>query len=206
VGFYDDSHNASDEFLFSNGSYTTLTDPKGVDTLWDVAINDKGQITGEYVDPQGAYHSFLFSNGRYTTVDDPHAGSGIRQGTYTIHNGINGAGQIIGFYIDSSGSAGYFLFSKGKYTTLAAPLAGTSEAVGIDAKGQVFGDAFKSKDGVGAEHGFLFSHGKYTTLNDGSHGTYFVAVNAGGEAIGTYVNAHGVGHWFLATPRSSKGK
>jgi hypothetical protein len=53
-------------------TYTTFDDPSGTDTS-ALAINDAGQIVGDYRDATGV-HGFLKSGGTYTTIDDPSAG------------------------------------------------------------------------------------------------------------------------------------
>jgi probable HAF family extracellular repeat protein len=120
-----DSSGVSHGFLYSNGHYTTIDDPLGTEGTFASAINDKGQIVGEYVDSNGAYHGFLYNKGYYgqrdyTTLDDPLA-SGAQGGTSAY--GINDKGQIVGGYVDSSGGSHGFLYSNGNghYTTTSIP-------------------------------------------------------------------------------------
>jgi len=70
---------ASDQgFLYSNGVYTTISDPDDPNNTWAYGINDLGQIVG-VIDQSG----FLYTDGTYTTIDG------------TAY-GINDAGQIVG--------------------------------------------------------------------------------------------------------------
>ena len=82
VGNYVDSNGVLHGFLYSNGSYTSVTDPSarttpGFQTFGTYAhsINDSGQIVGYYVDATtNSVRGFLYSggtNGTYTTLDDP---------------------------------------------------------------------------------------------------------------------------------------
>ena len=49
VGFYTDSNGVAHGFLYSGGTYTTIDDPSGTDTILS-GINDAGQIVGWYTD------------------------------------------------------------------------------------------------------------------------------------------------------------
>jgi probable HAF family extracellular repeat protein len=112
------------------------------------AINDAGQIVGNYADANFNNHAFLFSGGVYTTIDDPLA-------TFSTQAlGINDLGQIVGRYTDATGTHG-FLFSGGAYTTLDDPLAvNVTSASGINDMGQIVG----TYDSGGAHsHGYLLT-------------------------------------------------
>jgi probable HAF family extracellular repeat protein len=93
-----------------------------------------------------------------------------------------------------------FLYSNGHYTTLNDPFGKlghvtTTEATGINDKGQIVGNYIDSK---GVEHGFLYSKGTYTTLNDplGTHGTEVLGINNYGKIVGIYYDSHYVEHGF----------
>jgi hypothetical protein len=92
-------------------TYITLDDPSANEgTTFARALNDMGQVVGDYVN---ASHGFLYSpNGNsYASIDDPAA-------THpTVAFGINDAGQIVGFYHDASDYHG-FLLSSSIYTPL----------------------------------------------------------------------------------------
>src|SRR5205807_10496761 len=79
-------------FLSSGGTYTTLDDPAGTDTV-ATGINDLGQIVGHYSNGS-VQHSFLYSAGAYITLDDP-----LRV------SGINNSGVLVG---GLSGGHGFF--------------------------------------------------------------------------------------------------
>ena len=65
VGVYFDSSNVSHGFLYSNGTYTTITDPLvGSSFPYGTTvsgINDAGQIVGQYEDSSGYTHGFIAS-------------------------------------------------------------------------------------------------------------------------------------------------
>ena len=96
VGSYIDD-NVEQGFLYSGGSYTTLSDPSGDNRTVVTGINDAGQVVGWYDGADGLVHGFIYSGGSYTTIDDPAATAG------TIVTGINNEGEIIGVYADGGG-------------------------------------------------------------------------------------------------------
>jgi probable HAF family extracellular repeat protein len=99
--FYDGS--TFHGFLYSNGNYTTLDGPLGVQGTFAEGINDLGQIVGYYADGNGLDHGFLYSGGTYSTIDDPNGAKG------TIAYGINDHGAIVGTYVDAGGVSHGFL-------------------------------------------------------------------------------------------------
>jgi len=99
-------------------TYTTIDDPLDIGRTEPIgiAINNMGQIVGNYVDIKNgveAGNGFLYSNGTYTTIDDPLAFNS------TNAFGINDVGQIVGAYDGAGNNNSHgFLYSNGTYTTL----------------------------------------------------------------------------------------
>jgi probable HAF family extracellular repeat protein len=85
-------------FVYSNGSYTPISDPLGTNGTAVTGINNQGQIVGYYLDSSNVQHGYIYSGGTYTTVDAPLGAHG------TVITGINDAGQIVGYYLDNSGA------------------------------------------------------------------------------------------------------
>ncbi len=110
-------------FIYNNGTYTTLSNPSGTNTL-AFGINNLGQVVGSYnTIPNcacGNYqYGFLYSNGTYTTLNKS---GGTSPATEAF--GINDAGLIVGMFRNAAGTADYgFLYNNGSYTTLSAPAA-----------------------------------------------------------------------------------
>src|SRR5262249_41823721 len=134
-------------------NYTTIDDPLDTGTmlpLGGLAINNSGQIVGNYTDSNGTVHGFLYSKGTYTTLDDP---SGA-----TVPLGINNLGQIVGEYADPSNTVPGSLYSNSPYTSLDHPLANLTGngngtlALGINDTDQIVG----TYDNASGWHGFLF--------------------------------------------------
>ena len=72
------------------------------------------------------------------------------------------------------------------FTTIDIPGGSTaSEAVGINARGQIVGDYFNS----GGTHGFFLSQGKFSTIDlPGARGTAAAGISASQEIVGTYLD------------------
>ena len=188
-------------FLYSNGTYITLSDPLGVNGSLANGINNAGQIVGEYIDARGSPHAFVFSNGSYTTLNDP---LGVN-GAYA--EGINDAGQIVGYYLDSSSVSHGFLYSNGTYVTLNDPsAAGGTYAEGINDAGQVVGYYL---DASNVAHGFVYSNGTYFNFDNSAagaetgQGTFALAINNAGEVSGYTVGSGFAVAGFVATPMQS---
>ena len=103
-----------------------------------LAINNAGEVVGNYSDGNGNFYGFTDSNGRYATISDPLADQSGN--AVTVATGINDAGEVVGYYqTDSGGSAG-FVDNDGTYTTFNDPLAPLSTfGLGINDSGVVVG-------------------------------------------------------------------
>ena len=199
-------------FLLSGGVYTTLDVPGSAGTT-ALGINDSGQIVGFYDS-----HGFLLSGGQYTMLDVPDS-----VGTQAF--GINNSGQIVGVSI-IGGTARGFLLSGRLYSTVAPPGSSENGALGINTSGKIVGTY---RDSSGTPHGFVFSGGSYATLGLLAHGindldrivgentllsgriptrlnvpgstlTAASGINNAGQIVGSYFDAMGIQHAFLATP------
>jgi probable HAF family extracellular repeat protein len=126
-------------FLYSGGVYTTINDPFDVYGTIPFGINNEGQIVGYYYDGKGVNHGFLYSEGVYTTLNDPLSVGTTPGVSGTVAYGINDKGQVVGAYADASGSVHGFTYSAGVYITLNDPSGVTTQALGINNKGQIVG-------------------------------------------------------------------
>lgn len=105
AGYYIDATNVYHGFVrSSDGMFTTFEAP-GADTTTNsfngtvaAAINDLGEITGNYWDVSGFSHGFLRSpDGTFTTFDVPDAGG---YGSTPI--ALNWEGAVVGYYTDQN--------------------------------------------------------------------------------------------------------
>ena len=103
--------------------------PRGVESSEAIAINERGQVTGNSGD-----HAFLWEKGKMTDLGAP------RGGTRYV-TAINERGQIIGLDIHSSGAVPThsFLWQDGKMTNLDGLAGGTNFYEGFNNHNQIVG-------------------------------------------------------------------
>jgi len=183
-------------FLYSNGTYTLLPLPEGLDNATTVGINNNGQVVGYGSDASGHERGFLYSNGTYTLL--------LPEGwEHATTAGINNNGQVVGEGHDASGQERGFLYSNGTYTILPLPEGlNNATTTGINDNGEVVGYGYHaSRQQV---LGFLYSNGTYTILPlpEGLGDAYATGINNNGEVVGNGLGASASG-WrgFIATPQ-----
>jgi len=154
-------------------------DPPGSIATSTGAINDLGQVVGDYVDSGGVDHGYLLSAGVYTTIDFP-------QAIGTACAGINNSGQIVGSYRDINNLSHGFLLNNGVPTTIddSAFPEGTFLSQ-ISDLGTISGFG---KDAQGVFHGFTLVNGIFTTIDyPGANFTEILDMSFNGaEVVGAY--------------------
>ncbi len=84
------------------------------------AVNDGGEIAGQYQDANLVFHGYLRkADGHITRFDAPDAGTAAGQGTQAIT--INNAGTQAGVYVDASGETHGFVRVHGSITSFDPP-------------------------------------------------------------------------------------
>jgi hypothetical protein len=189
-------------FVLERGRYTTIEAPDPNVWLFPFDINNRGQLTGEYVrvGPDGVPDSesgFLRDpRGRVTVLDVPGA-----KGTEAVK--LNDRGQVVGEYsqdtpiVNSSANPRDYLWDRGRVITIEIPGADPvrTEPIGVNNRGQVVGPYLDRK---GALHGFLWERGRITTIDlPGATSTSPTAVNDRGQVLGVYTDAAGAFHGFV---------
>jgi probable HAF family extracellular repeat protein len=114
------------------------------------AINNPGQIVGEFTDPQGNKHPFLYSGGQIRDL------GGLPGWPDNSARAINDSGEIVGFsYGDTGGNSHAFLFSGGQMLDLGqvASLGSPLATIAINKWGAIAGTSLDSKAGL---HGALW--------------------------------------------------
>ena len=146
LGYPPDAHG----FLLSQigGSFTIIDYPGALGTA-ATAINDAGDIVGNYVTCQDTdsdseflrlpctfvqLHGFLLSGGTFINIDPP--GS---IGTYV--GGINNSGEVVGTYGEAVFKGHGFLFKSGVYTIVDVPGASSTGITGVNDEGEIVGGA-----------------------------------------------------------------
>ena len=183
VGFYTLAGNSRVHgFLYDGGSYSTIDAP-GAETTEALALNDDGDVVGSFRDAQGL-HGFLKEGENFTRVDAPGAVS-------TTASGINSAGVVVGTFIDSQSRTHGFLYAGGKFSTLDAPDGQSPRTLSINDAGLIVGFP-----------GFLYRDGHFSAIDaSGAPGPMRQgAIDNTERLAGSYVDAGGVTHGFLATP------
>jgi uncharacterized membrane protein len=99
-------------FLLDKEVYRTFEAP-GAALTTIYAINNRGQMVGQYVDAAGALHGFLLDQGVFTTIDAPGA-------TVTVPFAINNHGQIVGRSSDGVRNR-RFLLRNGRFMRITPP-------------------------------------------------------------------------------------
>ena len=144
VGRYTDGGGIVHGFLLSGGTFTSITVPPRA--LWTraIAINDGGDIVGDYslTDARGDknVHGFLLHNGTFSSLDFPGAAN-------TVAQGIDANGDIVGFYTPNDGTSTStggshrhgFLLSNGAFRSIDFPGASSTEAWRINDGPEILG-------------------------------------------------------------------
>ncbi|MGA8574442.1 MAG: hypothetical protein WB609_01985 [Candidatus Cybelea sp.] len=216
VGNYFDAKNVSHGYLFRNGRFTTLDDPRaghgppgpiGQQGTQLFDINPSGVIVGGYIDRGNVAHGLILKGGSYKNFDEPKAGSRPGQGTQA--SGINLSGDVVGIYIDSTFDAHGFLLHEGVFTTVDGPHKGSrryqgTHDFGINTRGAI---VLFTEGGNWVDHSFVLRDGKFSKIDDpkagtkrpgryGASGTLAGGINAHGMIVGGYIDDNFVGHGF----------
>jgi hypothetical protein len=146
-----------------------------------VAINNRGQIAGEYVDRTGRSHGYLQDrDGAVITIDPSGAGA-------TVVTDVDGQGRVVGISIDEKQTAisAFMRDPDGGFTTIDNPEAGFygTQPSGINDAGQIAGSYLDDKDMI---HGFVLDNGAYTTVDapDARGNTQMLDIDDRGGLLG----------------------
>jgi len=166
-------------YLYKNGTITDISN--AAFTLAGSAISPDGKVAGTYTTTTNANHLFVYVNGAVTDLG-PAGGAN----TSVDVKAINNAGQIAGNNFVAAGTQA-FLYSSGAVTPLGTLGGATSEALGLNALGDVVGNSATSS---GGSDPFLYADGKMTDLNSvlpansGWNLQTATAINDLGEIVG----------------------
>jgi probable HAF family extracellular repeat protein len=126
-----------------------MVDVFGPASTHAVAINNPGQVVGDYVAAGKGIHPFLYSEGNFTDL-------GTLGGTFSVANAVNDAGSVVGNSTITGGQNHAFVYDDGVMTDL-APSTRASTANGINNHGQIVG----TMDG----RAFLYANDMMIDLN-----------------------------------------
>jgi probable HAF family extracellular repeat protein len=149
------------------------------------AINNRGQIVGDYLDAEGKYHGFLLDGGVFITIDAP-------GGTSTKALDIDDSGRVVGISLNAANIIttndvvrGFLRDAQGSFTPIDAPGTTQTSAFGINNARQIVGDY---QDAQGRPRGFLLDKGVFTTIDatDPLRGTFVFDINDRGQLTGAF--------------------
>jgi len=160
--------------------------------------NDRGDVVGHYIGNDGFGHGFLLHKGVLTTLDFPSASD-----TYAF--GINESGTVVGYWdiLDSGGNVlafHGFTWSNDSFSQVDFPGSADTSVLGINARGDFVG-AWDTGITSPIGHGFVSSKGQFISFDVpfvGATVTQGNDISAQGNIVGTYVDASGGLHGFLA--------
>ena len=165
-------------------TYTTVTVPgaRGTELF---AVNNSGDMVGDYQDTSGLWHGLLISSGKIKTINHP----GAVGGTYLY--GINSTGSIAGFYQDGVGGTFAFTYKGGVFKSILPTGSTATLAYGVNDAGQVAGAYYDSANNL---HGFVGSPTTgYKTLDvPGATATLARSINKSGIISLAWYNTSGL--------------
>jgi len=185
VGFYTNSNSDLQGFTYDHGVFSIINVPAA-----HLAINNHGEVTGNYFDSDGiGEHGFIYERGVVTPLDVPGA-------TQTVPVAINNSGEIAGKYV-SGGSQHGFVYDDGAFTTIDVPSALSTRAVAINDRGDIVG-GYQISAGLSTQDlSFLYHDGTFTTIEvPGSLSTTASDINDRGEIVGGYKGSDAKFHGF----------
>jgi probable HAF family extracellular repeat protein len=173
-------------FVLDRGRFTTFEAPDPSVRIFPAGINDRGQISGEYLGPEKESGFLRDQRGRLIRIDLP----GV-QATQVVK--LNDRGQIVGAYdkakpfiFDPNGRARGFILERGKVTTIRVSGAVQTGVAGINDQGQVVG---VYSDADRRSHGFMWSKGRFTFFDvPGAADTEPTDINDRGDIVGIYTD------------------
>jgi probable HAF family extracellular repeat protein len=169
-------------------------------SLTATAINDAGQVVGDFDTDTGRTHAFITGPNGVGMTD-----LGTLGGTVSSATGVNAAGQVAGWSNTATGRTHAFITSpNGMGMTDLGTLGGTvSSATGINATGQVVGSSYT----VGPPHAFITGANGVGMTDLGTLGGYQAEatdINAVGQVVGqsAVVERFGTTITIFSSPRA----
>jgi hypothetical protein len=163
---------------------TTIITVNATGQVTPLGVNNSGTVTGAFFDTAFASHGFKWVNGTGQLFDFPGA-------SQTVLGAINDSGTALGTLFNADGSSlGFTLDTTGKTAQFAVPNTFSTNALGINNRGDIVGVA----DGIGFEKtGNTFSFIQFP----GALNTFPTSINDAGVIVGTYFDGDAT-HSFVS--------
>lgn len=186
----------------------------GVPSTYPTAINDRGEVVGNYDvnagpnEQESEFRGFIYDHGTFTPVGPPPQDTNVANPEDVRMElvDVNAHGAVLGDYVSGT-SAGTqtFVDEDGTSTNINLPTGDYGVgAVGINNAGEVIGnyEGFATVNGVPSDNfsnfGFLYDKGTVTPLiPTGAFSSNPFAINNHGEVYGLYADANHDLHLFL---------
>ena len=199
VGLYVDASGIYHGWQLTGATFSTINVPfqGAVDTVPN-AINDSGEIVGNWDGGNTTGAGFTLINGTYTSILYPGT-------SFTDVWTVNSKGDLGGDYYDANNVLHGMTDIAGVFSTLDPPGSIYTFIQGLDDHDNAVGWFCTTTEcehyGNPGEQGFLYSGGNFTIFNyPGAVATYLLGINNAGVLLGIYTDAAGNDHGFLATP------
>ncbi len=168
------------------------------------AVNNAGAIAGDFVDAKGIQHGMILAGKKLTSVDHDDCANtgGFSSGAIAFY-GINSAGAAAGWCTNTkTGVNEAFVYAGGKFTTVEFPGSSSTDAIGINDKGDVVG---LYVDSSGVQHGFVKKGSKYSSIDvTGGTDTEAWGINNSGQMTVFAISSAGGYESFIYNGKTFK--
>jgi probable HAF family extracellular repeat protein len=203
VGYYIDSTGHKNGFIYNDGVYTTIDDPRVIggssepiasDTA-PQAIDDLGFIVGFEIN-QGSTEAFRDQNNSFSSNYDTN-------GSSTYYEDDNDQGLSAGYFTSGQTAHGILYQNDGNiFVQIDDPGATSTYLYGVNNEDQLVG-AFYGTDtnypNTPTSHGLFYNNGTWVFMDapGAVNGTFARSINNEQEVVGYYVDGNGITHGFL---------
>ncbi|KAJ3390281.1 hypothetical protein HDU84_007662 [Entophlyctis sp. JEL0112] len=201
-GFYADNDGNNFGFVYSGGTYTSVTHPDtGNGTVNQLLGLNLGYAVGFYTDGSGVNHGYSYNiaTATFASITPPSSFNCAS----TTATSTNSNGDVVGFCETATNTTVSFYANSGNYIMFSVPGSTNTQAFGINQLQTVVGSYV---DEAGDTHGFVAtsvttSSPSFRSLDHPSAvgSTILNGINDAGSIVGFYVDAAGNTNGVLAT-------